>query len=103
MLKLNPSPTFKADVPLTEPGKAEPTIVKITFRYKTRKEVEEFGEAVKDLPVAKALAEVIADWEGIDAECNAENIAVLCENYLPAGLELLTAYYRELSISRVKN
>lgn len=103
MLKLNPNPTFKADVQLTEPGKAEPTVVKITYRYKTRKEVEEFGERVKDFPVADALKEIVADWEGIDAQCTPENIGLLCENYLPAGLELLTAYYKELSISRVKN
>lgn len=103
MLKLNPDPQFTADIQLTEPGKQDPATVKITFRYKNRDEVVDFGERVKGIPVDQALQEIIVDWQGIDADCTPENIKVLCGNYMQAGLEILTGYYKELSISRVKN
>jgi len=103
MLKINPNPQFTAEVPLSEPGKKKPTIVKMTFKYKNRKELIEFGERTKDKPVEEALEEILVGWEGIDAEFNQENMVMLVQNYLPAGLEILRAYHEELIVSRTKN
>lgn len=103
MLKINPNPQFSVDVKLTEPGTENPAIVKIIFRYKNRDEMIDFSERTKGKPIEDVLCEIIHGWEGIDADCNAENIAMLAKNYIPAGLEILNAYYKELSASRVKN
>jgi len=103
MLKINPNPQFTAEVALTEPGKKTPTTVKMTFRYKNREEIVEFSERIKNKPTEEALTEIVVGWDGIDAECTPENIGALVKNYLPAGFEILNAYYRELSASRVKN
>lgn len=101
--KINPNPTFTADVKLTEPGKVDPTVVKMTFRYKNRDDIVEFGKSIEDKPFAEILPDIIVGWEGIDVDCTPENIALLVKNYTPAGWEILNAYYGELSASRAKN
>lgn len=103
MLKINPAPEFKVEVKLTEPGKTDTTTIGITFRYKNRDEMIDFGSRTQDKPIAEALAEIVSGWTGIDVDCTAENIALLVKNYLPSGMEILNAYYREMSASRVKN
>lgn len=103
MLKINPNPQFEAQVKLTEPGSDTPAQVTMTFKYKSRKEFLEFSSWVEGKKWAEALPEIIADWKGIDAECTPENIALLVENYMPAGLEIWAAYQDALVESRVKN
>ena len=103
MLKINPEPTFKADVPITIPGEKKPAIVNMTFRYKNRKELIDYVERLKDRQMDEALAEIIAGWDGIDAECNPENISALTSNYQAAGQEIFTVYRQELIESKIKN
>lgn len=103
MLKLNPEPTFKADVPLTVPGEKKPVTVSMTFRYKNRKELIDYVERLKDRPMDEALSEIIAGWDGIDAECNQESITALTNNYQASGHEIFSVYRTELIESRIKN
>lgn len=103
MLKLNPNPEFSASVPITEPGKAEPTIITVTYRYKTRDALVEFIEQTKDAPVADVLCDIVSGWNGVDAPFTKENLKALVNSYMPAGLEMLKAYYKELAESKIKN
>lgn len=103
MLKINPNPQFSADVKISEPGNPEPTTVKITFKYKTRKQLTEFVEKVDEKGIEESLQEIVVSWDGIDAECNKENISLLAQNYPAAAGEIFSAYYRELFASKVKN
>lgn len=103
MFRIKPDPKFSADVQLTVPGQAEPAKVNMTFKYKTRDQLVEFGERIKDIPVEDAVAEIVEDWSGVDAKCTKENIKLLVGSYIPSGMEILTAYHRELHQSRVKN
>lgn len=103
MLKLNPNPQFTTDVLLSEPGNPEPVPVRMTFRYKNRKELAALVEKVDEKGVEKALQKIIAGWEGVDADCTPENIALLVQNYPVSSGEIFNAYYHELFTSRVKN
>lgn len=103
MLKLNPNPEFSTSVSITEPGKKEPTIITVTYRYKTREELADFVERTKDAQVADTLCEIVSGWDGVDAPFSSENLKIMVGNYMPAGLEMLKAYYQELAESKVKN
>ena len=103
MLKLNPNPEFSAPVPITEPGKSEPTIITITYRYKTRDELVEFVEQTKDAPISDVLCDLVTGWQGVDAPFTKDNLKALVNSYMPAGLEILKVYYRELAESKIKN
>lgn len=110
MFKINPKPTFKADVQLTVIGSAEPATLVVTFKHKGRKaladwvalpkKMAEAGTPVKD---ADYLNEVIADWEGPDLPYSIEALDQLLDAYQPSGQELFEAYIRALTESRAKN
>lgn len=103
MFKINPDPVFTADVELSVPGKPGTVTVQITFKYQTKDQLIAFGEMVKDEPLDKALSHIIKGWEGFDVECTPENITLMLANHVRSGNEIITAYYRELYSSRVKN
>lgn len=110
MFKINPNPTFKADVQLTVIGSTEPAKLVVTFKHKGRKALADWvalpkkmadaGTPIKD---ADYLDEVIADWEGVDAPYSVEALDTLLDAYQPAGQELFEAYIRALTESRAKN
>lgn len=110
MFKINPNPTFTADVLLTVHGSAEPAKLCVTFKHKGRKALADWiglpkkmadaGTPVKD---ADYLGEVIEDWDGVDAPYSIESLDALLDAYQPAGMELYEAYIRALTESRAKN
>ena len=115
MLKLNPKPTFDADVKITVPGQDEPGIIKLTFKYmpkaalfkffdKHRAEYDDAGEVVKEASADDVMiAEILAGWKGMDAEYNPENLKIFLDNYPAAAGEIIVAYNKLVLESRVKN
>lgn len=103
MLKLMPEPKFTANVALTIPGKEEPAVVQITYKYMTRTQVFQYFESMKGKKDAEALKELITGWEGFDEKYTPANLELLLEHYPAAATELITAYTRNLMESRVKN
>ena len=118
--KIDPSPTFVADVPLSVPGDDRPKLLKLTFRHKGRRALADYqARAVMvaqqaDAPGAEAalveyVAEIIEGWVGlVDAEgrplpYTPENLALLLDNYPAAGAEIVRFYNRQLGHARAGN
>lgn len=124
MLKLNPDPTFKADVAITVPGQSEPGTISLTFKYRSRKEYADFlnwlkgddvadevendeeAEAVEKVSgktTAEAFPEFVSGWKGMNAKFTPENIEIFLDNYPAAYMEIFSQYSKLLLASRVKN
>lgn len=103
MLKINPNPEFTADVEITIPGQEKSGKMSLTFKYKTKSELVEFWDLVKDKTDVEALEEFCVGWDGIDAEFTPENIEKFFNNYPASAREIVTEYQRLLLESRVKN
>lgn len=108
MIKLVPSPTFKARVRFTQPG-ADDAPVEFEFRHKAPLAMASWWQGAVGRPVAEALAEVIVGWTGVIDESGAEvpfgvdALTMFLAGHGPRGRELLAAYLRELTESRQKN
>lgn len=108
MFKLQPKPTFTATVSFpTVEGPAEITFV---FRHKGRKAIKAFFDEIgeksqSDTGVndAAIIAELVADWKGVDGEFNKENLELLLDNFPSATKAILDAYLPALIEGREKN
>ena len=107
MFNLNPSPTFKASVPLSVPGLKQPLEVEFTFRHKSRTAVDEWLKRYIESPSHEVLGEVIQGWsmrrDGEPVEFSLSALAELCESYTPARGEISDAYLVELTRAKRKN
>jgi len=103
MLKLNPNPTFEAEVRITVPGEAEPQTVTLTFAYKAKSELAEYLKGMVGKTDAQALQGVVVGWSGVDTEFSAEALATLLDNYHAAPGEIIEGYIKALAESRAKN
>lgn len=110
MLKINPDPTFTADVSITVPGQGEPGIISLTFKYMCKADVVAFWanieskrEADKNLTEAEVFETFVTDWGGVDAEFNKENIELFLGNYPAASREIVLRWQSLLLESRIKN
>lgn len=125
MFKLNPNPTFKADVKITVPG-GDPLPVTFEFKHKTRTGLAEWQRSfvqtapdptpnapdqTKTLikPDRDIVAEYIVGWEGPVNEAgdrepwSVEAFLKFCDNYHTAQMEVYVGYVAALSESRTKN
>lgn len=108
MFKLNPAPTFKADVSLSVPGMPVPHPVVVTYRHKTRTAMLDWLKRTAGRPDVVTLGEVIVEVEGLhDDGGNAVAyspavLAILLENYPVAHDELFQGYLRELAEAKKK-
>ena len=107
MFKLTPNPTFWATVSLSVPGSDAPAPIEIEFRHHGQKALAALfrKEGATDLDLLPVL---INGWRGVEGESgdlkySLEAIATLLDNYPAAGVEIFTAYRRELMESRIKN
>lgn len=103
MLKINPDPTFTADVDITVPGKNETAKLSLTFKYLSKTAVKDFWENNKDKKDSDALTNIVVGWSGIDAEFTAENFDKFLDNYPAASFEILSSYQALLLESKAKN
>lgn len=109
MLKLNPAPTFSAQVQISVPGQETTEIIRVTFRHKTAEGLAAWYQDRANKPVRDALDEVIESWDGplgMDGEpvvYSREALGHLLNGYPASSGEFVRAYMRELTESRVKN
>ena len=109
MIRLVPNPTFRASVPFTQPGDVAPAIIEIEFAHRSPAALAAWWEASKAQPVAIGMADTIKGWSGVvddtgaDVEYSAEALQRFIGNSHTRGQELLRAYLRELTESRLKN
>jgi hypothetical protein len=105
MFKLQPNPTFKSEVEIPVAG-AEPSSITLVFKHKGKKDLKAFidsltGETPKD--DIDMLFDIIAGWEGVDAEFNKSNLELLIDNYPQAAINIFMTYQQTLLEGRAKN
>lgn len=109
MIKLIPDPTFKAQVPFTVAGTDVPAVIEIEFAYKSPPVLAAWWEACKEQPIATGMADVIKGWTGVVDESGAdvpyspEGLSRFIGSSSTRGGELLRAYFKNLTESRLKN
>ena len=103
-LKLQPDPTFKATVQIGVPG-ASDAAVEFVFKYRNREEMLAFLGPL-DSPDAKfddvLVMSMCSGWDLLD-NFNAENVALLCLNYVSSPRVIFDSYCQELTKARAKN
>lgn len=112
-LKLVAEPTFRAKVGIPVAG-GPPVDVLMTFKHRTRKQWDEWIAAAKASAAVEAVTSVTPDdevksfmdvvvgWD-LEDEFNAENVALLLQNYYGAGHAAVRVYSAELWNNSVKN
>lgn len=111
MFHLDPAPTFTADAALSVPGQAEPARLTIHWKHLSRDKLTEWIDALSasKLSDVDGLAQVIAGWEGVvdqqgqEVPYSIDRLRALLCGYHIAGAELVRAYVRALTESRVGN
>ena len=100
IFKLQPEPTFKADVFIPQPG-GETAVLGVTFRHQTIKTLSAF-EHQADKSAADLLAVIISEW-ALPEPCTLESMEVLLDNYPGAMQAIMKTYYEELTGNHEKN
>lgn len=100
-LKLQAAPAFEAPVKVPVPGQEKPTVVRFTFRHRTRKALAEWI-AVKDRTDVEAILEMATGWELSDP-FDADNVGELVENYHGAARAVFDTYVEQLAQVRLGN
>lgn len=107
MLKVIAAPTFQGTARITVHGQAEPALIRVTWKHKSREEYDawlasaaSFADKGGD---AAFLCEVMADWGDVDMPFSQANLNTLLGQYAASGGELLAAYQSDLLASRIKN
>lgn len=109
MFQLNPSPTFKALVPLSRPGVEQPLPVAFEFRHKTKEAYATWREGLKGRSDVDALHDVIERWEGVVDDAGQPvpyshaALFTLLTNFTPSAREIFAKYESELIEAKAKN
>lgn len=99
--KLQPNPTFKRKVGLTAHD-GSVVELEVEFKHRTRTALQEFPAEIKGKDDADIVLLVATGWELEDA-FGPETVKTLCDNYLSAAEEILTAYLGAIQGARAGN
>jgi hypothetical protein len=102
MFKLNPDPTFKADVEIPVPGQGKGKIT-ITYRYKNAEQMADYMGRLKELGDIGSIMEIVEGWDGPDAPFDETAIKLLAKNYNGSVLLIYQRYVDELTKARLGN
>lgn len=109
-IRIVPAPTFRAQIPFTVAGSADPAYVDFEFRHKSPEQLALWLTTMGDRPAATALAEIVVTWHsgvideaGGDVLYSAAALKLFVESHGPRGQEMVRGYLTELTQSRQKN
>jgi hypothetical protein len=124
-IRLNPDPTFPADVQIHVPGREEPAVAKFTFRTmdaarfhsllivmgfgskgRWRRLVAYFRLAwrLRRLPsMVDLLGELIHSWDGFDLPYSRDALKKLLMTFPGVGSSITSAYLENREQARIKN
>jgi len=107
MFKLQPNPTFSAEVNITTPQGVVP--LKLEFKHMSKKALGDWTATSSNKPDIEVLGPVVCGWTDV-FDCNGELVpfshtafAQLLADYSPAAREIFMAYLLALTESRAKN
>ena len=101
LLTLLAAPTFTAPVGIPIAG-GDPVVVPMTFKHRTRDELDAFVDSRKGKTDAETFADMVVGW-GLDDEFTPENVATLLQNRIGTALAAYHVYVGELTKAREKN
>jgi len=110
MFKIDPEPTFTAEVELSVPGQPA-ALLSVRWKHLTRDKLREWIDGLADLKLSDVdgLDFVIAGWDGVidqqgqDVPYSKDRLRSLLGSYHAASAELVRAYVRALTESRLGN
>ncbi|MDQ2139588.1 phage tail assembly chaperone [Alcaligenaceae bacterium B3P038] len=104
MFKIVAKPTFEAVVKVPMAGE-EPGDLRLVFKHKTRKEVDEYFEYVKSSADRDGLvlSQIVEGWKDVDTEFSVEALETVCQNYHGVITAIFDTYLSELNKAREKN
>lgn len=100
-LILQPHPTFKGIVDIPCAGE-NPATVEFTFIHRTKSALDEFIKTRVGVEDVTSFMAMVSGWD-LDEEWNANNVALLLENYIGAAQATFQAYVRLLVEGKTKN
>lgn len=100
-LALVAAPTFVAKVGIPVAG-GPPVDVAMTFRHRTKKQLEEFTTSRADKTDTESFMAMVAAWE-LEDPFTEDSVDLLLQNYIGAAVATYAAYLRELVEGRAKN
>lgn len=109
MLKIKANPTFIVPVKITVADSDTPVVVDVTYRHKGVNALADWWQVAAGKPVRDALNDIVETIDGLHDENGQPQaysdvtLIKLLDNHHAAGQELLTAYFKRLQESRVKN
>lgn len=100
-LSISAAPTFKAMVAIPVAG-GESVEVEITFKHRTKLQLDEFVASCADKTDAETFMEMASGWEFAE-EFSADTVKTMTQNYMGAGLATYRVYLDELVKAKAKN
>jgi hypothetical protein len=100
--KLKPNPTFRAKVGIPIPG-GDPELVEFEFRHRTLEGLQSWQkECDAGMTNRELFDSIVVGW-GLTDEFNADNSALLLQNYPGSIIAISRAYIGELTNARLGN
>lgn len=105
MFSITPNPVFTIPVQISVPGEAVPATITVRFKHKNKAALKALGERIEkgELDDPQVLTELVDGWQDVDQPYSREALEALLNNYPASAGELLTAWRKAISESRVKN
>lgn len=101
-LNIAPAATFVAAVRIHVPGGGD-VPVNFTFLHKGKTAIKAYIERAKTIDDLDAVAEIVAGWEGVEAEFSREALGQLLDAYPTAAVSILEGYLGEIGKAAAKN
>lgn len=108
MFNIDPSPTFRAPVPLSVPGIDQPIEVVVVFKHQNRDALKAWVDKAGSVSDVQLLGEVIESWDNLQDQhgqpvpYSVTALSKLLTNYAPSRGEFYRAYVRELTEAKKK-
>ena len=105
MFKINPNPVFAASVFITVPG-GDSQKLQLNFQHKKKSELSEFIDRARTgftLEMVREIVASISDGEKLEGKTDSDFLSELVENYPAATGDIVSAYLKALTESRLKN
>lgn len=108
MFKIAAKKTFKATAFVHVPGEEKPAEIELTFKYFDKAQWESWIEKNMNKRTAKALDELIVDWDVVDENdkpvpYSLDNLIKLSGQLHTVESDITNAYVKELYGARQKN
>lgn len=100
-LKLVAAPAFKAGVSIPVAGGPDVEIG-FTFVHRTKDDMQAFMESREGRSDVQSCMDMVSDWD-FDEPLNADNMALLLQNYIGAPVAIYRTYVEQLTKAKLGN